>query len=145
MARSPKVARTVSGDVGTVESNGRAVGKAENSSPSSAKAGAWRAWPTKRTRWPRASSSAAMPTAGGTLPPPSQVTNRMSAMSVSSLSGAGHGTDQRLHPLLCGGARVAAVAAQQLPRVDIGRDHQQVEEVFAIGDDVAEGGAHPLA
>ncbi len=59
---------------------------------------------------------------------------------------AGHRRHQRVHALLGGGARVAAVAAQQLPRVDVGGDDQQVERASSRRRRRrAKVGPHPVA
>ncbi len=53
---------------------------AANPSPASCTAAYCAAWPSTRTSWPRRRSSAPIPSAGGTAPPPSQVTIRMRAI-----------------------------------------------------------------
>ena len=106
--------------------------------------------------WLRAASSVAMAKAGGTLPPPSQVTTTISAMAPPSVvgwmngparrhvwprlgGGVARGEDgahERLHALPVLADREAAVAAQQLPRVDVRRDDEQVDELRRGGPGV---------
>src|SRR6478752_6975815 len=89
-----------------------------------------------------------MARAGGTLPPPSHVTMTISAMvgsfavrvvaarvvvvqwSFAGSAGRGSedGTQEREHPGPGACRREAAIAAQQLPGVDVGGDDEQVDD-----------------
>ncbi len=105
-------------------------------------------------RGPGARSSPARAVAGGTLPPPSQVTKRMLDMAFSGEVAGGSGgvgeerADQVPHPLLGAGAAQAVVPAQLLPGVDVGRDGEQVDRrgalVVAAGQVRRERVGHPL-
>src|SRR5450755_749918 len=78
----------------------------------------------KTTSWPRATSSWAIPTAGGTLPPPSQVTKANRVMSAGLQDSVHHESDA------CFGVEPASpcVAPEKLPRVDIAGNHEGVEQ-----------------
>src|ERR1700722_912644 len=84
--------------------------------------------PAKATSWPRSVRARAMPRLGGRLPPPDQFNQRIRAISSSRYKSTYDVADDR-----CGGtAAQAEIAAQQLPRIDVGCDEQRVEEFSAI-------------
>src|SRR5471032_875471 len=76
------------------------------------------------TSWPRATSPWAIPTAGGSLPPPSQVVKANRVMSASLQDSAHDESDA------CFGVEPASprIAPQELPGVDIAGDHESVEQ-----------------
>jgi hypothetical protein len=76
MAFSEKSAIIRVGGLASADENAAAVGYAVKENPAPEMAARWVSWPRNRVRWPRRSSSAAMPRAGGTFPPPSHVTKR---------------------------------------------------------------------
>ena len=86
--------------------------------------------PHHADRCPRCRSSAATPSAGGTFPPPSQVTNRMLVMRVfPCVWGFGQaGGQKRRHARSAPAREVAAVEAQELPGVDVGRDDEEIDQ-----------------
>src|SRR4051812_36718933 len=91
--------------------------------------------------------------AGGTLPPPSHVTKRISAMAGSllvdsSVRTSGTWVEEALHevphPALGAVTAEAAVAAEQLPGVDVGGHDEQVGQLLGVLRRVEERREHLL-
>src|SRR5437879_7548124 len=74
-----------------------------------------------------------MPMAGGRLPPPSQVTNRTLPISRFLPWRRHQGDDHLPDPVLGLPALQAPVPPQQLPCVDVGRDHELIRQRLAPG------------
>ena len=83
MPRSPNAAIIENGECGSCAEKRRACLVSSTPNPAARSLSAWAACPRNRTVWPRACISRAIANAGGTLPPPSQVTKRMSATAHS--------------------------------------------------------------
>src|SRR5687768_943869 len=112
-----------------------AVVHAENSQPLARASGSSVGSPSQRTEWPRATSRRARESSGGTLPPPSQLTNEKrfdSVIGCSFRAGASArcpARDERLERLVQGllrqGALEPKAPPQRVPGVDL-RRHEQL-------------------
>ena len=97
----------------------------------------WPAWPTKRTRWPRRAQLGGDAEGGrhvaAAVPGDEEDLGHGGLLQWSGSVPSGRGArHQAVHAAFGAVAAEAAVAAQQLPGVDVGRDDEQVDELLGV-------------